>query len=249
MKNTEEIRELLTRYQDGRSTLEEEEILLHYFLNEEVPDELESYKAEFLLYHEEQQVVADTASLDKLLHLRRHFKFSDVLKIAAVITIAIGSFFLGYGLNVKSNVEQQLTALQDEVSILKETAVLAMLQTEASHQKIEAIFLASQLSAPSEELLKKITGEFKMNSNPIVQNVAIEFLQPHIDHPYVQSHLLQILTEKPFETIQLETFEILSKSSNPKVLETLKELISSDKIDADIRSQLEEVLSNNHSRS
>lgn len=45
--NTEKIKELLEKYFEGETSLEEEQLLRDYFQNQEVPDELKSYRDQF----------------------------------------------------------------------------------------------------------------------------------------------------------------------------------------------------------
>ncbi len=156
--------------------------------------------------------------------------------------MVVGSFILGYSLNVKSSLENKLANLESEVQDLKEATVLAMLQINTSHKKIEGIVLASQLSSPSPQLIENILTEYETNENPIVQNIALEFLYTHIQDEQVQNALLTSLMKNRISPTQLEIFEQLSKSRDPKVLKTLHDLIESDSLDHEIKSQLQEIL-------
>ncbi len=59
MKDINQINALLDKYLEGKTTLTEEKWLRDYFSQEEVPEELESFKAEFDYYEEQLQLIAE----------------------------------------------------------------------------------------------------------------------------------------------------------------------------------------------
>lgn len=242
MKDIDQIKKLLGKYLEGKTTLEEEKWLGEYFTNEDVPEELESFRSEFDYYHEQQALIAEKESLHELMQDDKLPKVWTIWRVAAVLALVIGSFILGYSLNVKTSLENKLTHLETEMNDLKEATVLAMLQINISHKKIEGIVLASQLTSPSEQLIKNVLLEYQTNENPIVQNIALEFLYTHIQDERVQTALLKSLVNNRFSPTQLEIFENLSRSADQKVLKTLRELIESDSLDNEIKSQLENIM-------
>lgn len=242
MKDIKQIEALLEKFLEGKTSLEEEQWLRDYFANETIPEELESFRSEFEYYEQHQQLIADKESLGQLLQDDKTPQVWTVWRVAAVFAMVIGSFILGYSLNVKSSLENKLVDLESEVNDLKEATVLAMLQINISHKKIEGIVLASQLSSPSEQLIKNILFEFENNESPIVQNIALEFLYTQIQDEQVQNTLLKSLTSNRISPTQLEIFENLSRSDDQKILRTLQELIESDSLDDETKSQLQEIL-------
>jgi len=64
------IKKLLEKYYEGDTTLEEEAVLRDYFNNEDVPEELRIYQAQFAFYQKEKDIMFDNYG----------FEFPDVNK-------------------------------------------------------------------------------------------------------------------------------------------------------------------------
>ncbi|RSK39345.1 hypothetical protein [Mangrovimonas spongiae] len=92
------IEKLLEKYDNGETTLQEEQQLKHYFTNETVPPHLESYKAMFtyFLVNEKEQFTKDVPLQSK----RSVSFYTKWISVAAVAVLLIGFYF-------KSNVFQQ----------------------------------------------------------------------------------------------------------------------------------------------
>lgn len=103
--NTEEIKQLLEKYYNGESSIDEELILKDYFSREIVPDELELEKDIFIYYSETSAIhlpsegfsarIINTIDNQEKNHarFRRRRIYRTVTGIAAGILILAGSYF------------------------------------------------------------------------------------------------------------------------------------------------------------
>ncbi len=114
------IEKLLERYDEGETSLKEEELLRDYFLNEEVPAHLSSYKLmfRFSANQKEEVFIEETA-----LKSEGKDKFTWA-SIAAILIIAVGLFFFnnsGAALN-----QNDLGTIDDEESLARTKEALVM---------------------------------------------------------------------------------------------------------------------------
>lgn len=83
----EHIEQLLSRFMDGTSILEEEDVLSHYFLSEKnIPDEWLPYRD---MFRELEKMKNDDRN-EKAISHAQNYSFSRYLKIAAVALLLIG---------------------------------------------------------------------------------------------------------------------------------------------------------------
>ncbi|MEN6296257.1 MAG: hypothetical protein ABFD61_09055 [Chloroherpetonaceae bacterium] len=58
------IKRLLEKFYDGETSLEEEAILSDYFNNEDIPEELQKYQAQFAFYQQERNITFDNLDFE-----------------------------------------------------------------------------------------------------------------------------------------------------------------------------------------
>ena len=114
MKN-KEIKILLEKYFDGESTIREEKTLRHYFLYEEVAEDLQEYEIIFSAFESESKIITEQINNElfieesvKTISLKRNTAWA----VAATVLILIASWFT---LNQKS--PEQKIPTQKELQI------------------------------------------------------------------------------------------------------------------------------------
>ncbi|MEI8006240.1 MAG: hypothetical protein WCI48_08535 [Bacteroidota bacterium] len=137
--NTKEIEELLERYYEGETTLEEEKLLREFFSVEEVPEHLRQHQPLFRYFSDEASQTLDTEEQEKVL-MRRISRFEKEVSgsglqpvqkrmyylsgIAAGLLILIGLVFtfkselLKKHFPVKENASNELAYSQTKQALL-----------------------------------------------------------------------------------------------------------------------------------
>ncbi|WP_405198943.1 hypothetical protein [Christiangramia sp. LLG6405-1] len=112
---------LLSRYEEGETTLAEEKELREYFITEEIPDHLETYA---LLFKFQSQQIKTTFKESEPLKLEgKNYRFAWT-SIAAVIIVALGLFYFNQPqpsltTSEMSSVTEQEQALEKTKQTLK----------------------------------------------------------------------------------------------------------------------------------
>lgn len=114
------IEKLLERYDEGETSLREEELLRDYFLNEEVPAHLSSYKLMFTFSSNQRKEVF-TEEPELKTEKTDRFTWAS---IAAILIVAVGLFFFnnsGEALN-----QNDLGTIDDQESLERTREALVM---------------------------------------------------------------------------------------------------------------------------
>jgi len=115
------IERLLSRYEEGETTLAEEKELRKYFSQEEIPEHLEAYA---LLFKFQSQQIKTTFTENEPIELeRKNYRFAWT-SIAAVIIVALGLFYFNQSqpsltTSEMSSVTEQEQALEKTKQTLK----------------------------------------------------------------------------------------------------------------------------------
>ena len=115
------IERLLSRYEEGETTLAEEKELRKYFSQEEIPEHLEAYA---LLFKFQSQQIKTTFTENEPIELeRKNYRFAWT-SIAAVIIVALGLFYFNQSqpsltTTEMSSVTEQEQALEKTKQTLK----------------------------------------------------------------------------------------------------------------------------------
>jgi len=129
--NLQKIEDLITKFEKGDTSLEEEKILMDFFCNEEVPFQLRSYKDlfDFMDTSKDEELINpdfDSRVLDAMSDITpiskfpsRRIKLYSALAVAASIVILIGLYFqFGQMNQVKDTYDDPLLAYAETKRIL-----------------------------------------------------------------------------------------------------------------------------------
>ncbi len=143
----ESIKELLDRYWNCETSLEEEKILREWFLQEDIPAEFRKYRSVFLLQNNEREVKADPALSQKILNAAKEdirqtqkpiLRFYPFIRVAASVLIVISAgigFYTHY---------QQEKFLEEQFSETYTNPEDALKETRAALGKISASLSKAQ---------------------------------------------------------------------------------------------------------
>ena len=152
MKN-KEIKILLEKYFDGESTVHEEKILRHYFLYEDVADDLQEYKIIFSAFESESKIITEQINDELFIEdsVRTiSLKRNNAWAVAATVLILIASWFSFY----QKSPEQKIPT-QEELQIAQKYLKQGLQSFQkAYHQSNDLIKKTVELQTRSEQALE-----------------------------------------------------------------------------------------------
>ncbi len=105
-------KELLDRYFDGMTNIEEENQLKHYFSSDNITDDLREYQPLFSFLNEEKKIVHEK----EIVLEKENYKY-QFLKIAATLLVPL-SVYLGYQKYQEQKAEQIYQTSMDALMLL-----------------------------------------------------------------------------------------------------------------------------------
>lgn len=245
-KQYHNIRNLLSEYLEGKTTLEEEKQLSTFFTSEDVPKELEEFQPEFIHYLNFQKKEPQYVDLEDIVgktRLLNRIINSNLVKIAAVIVIATGSFFLGTKTVQEESKQQiQVTELKNELNEMKVKMAGRLITDESSHEKIKGLMMANDTNLYSSDIISDILNIYEYDTNPIVRSMALDFLKNHIKNEEVRNAMIGVISKDDLIQIQLETFLIIKQLNDEELMLRLNGLIENDLLQEQLKSEIEELL-------
>ncbi|MCG9972630.1 hypothetical protein [Christiangramia crocea] len=132
------IEKLLERYDEGKTSLAEENILREYFLNGEVPEHLRSYQLIFMFSAKQKNETMERSPWVRSAGTKRNWY--SWTSIAAILIVALGVFF--FNDSSRELNENDLGTISDEELALEKTKeTLNMVSQFMNEGKADLVYL------------------------------------------------------------------------------------------------------------
>lgn len=265
--NTEKIKQLIDQFYEGQTSLEEEQQLRTYFQQEEIPEELQSH-ADYFRYSEamsdetastgfdplakvESQSSAEGAPLDNqqlgLAGSQSNKALVWSLRVAAGFILLLIGFSAGQLLNGPSGASsQQVTALQQEVSQMKDALMYGDTYRQASAgERLSAVKMSTRFASGSNiKLDQQITDIliYTMNNDQSVnvRMAAAEALFRFRDELQIQKALVNALSRQDDPQMQITLIDMLVQLKARGALNEMNKLLMDSDTRKIVRQRLRE---------
>lgn len=131
------IEKVLERYEEGKTSLAEEQLLRDYFLNDEVPEHLKSYQLLFNYTNKEQEKQFKGST--EIYKKPGNYRFAWT-SIAAVIIVALGMFYFNDP-SGKMNQNDLGTISDQEIALQKTKETLNMVSQFMNEGSADLVYL------------------------------------------------------------------------------------------------------------
>lgn len=254
--NTEKIKELIQKYEEGKTSLDEERQLRVYFQQEEIPKELKPY-ADSFGYFEAMSGEETSSGFDPFAKIdaessAKVTSFNDQdaphqtlkwsLRIAAGFILLLVGFSAGQFLSDDDSASSEdVAALQQEVEQMKEALMYDGLYQQASAgERLSAVNLSRQL--PDNNLDQQITDIliYTVNNDKSVnvRMAAAEALFRFRSEPNIQKALVNSLSEQDDPLMQITLIDMLVELKAKGAVNEMNKLL----MDSDTREIVKERL-------
>lgn len=254
MKSTD-IKSLLSKYFEGNTSLEEEEILKIYFSGENIAEEFQSYKGHFQFFDalEEKMTIGilnDDELISKVLKDQHKTEKPIVpidkksasplpwLRYAAGMALLVLGFTAGY---LVKDVNAPATA--EEVDTNQNThsqVVLAGLNNQSSaSERILAINESLEMQDISQEIAQALIKTMNFDDNINVRLAAIEALSRYTNRDDVRTSLIQSLEIQENPIIQIALIDLLVKMDEKKAINEIQRLMIDEKTQDVVKQRAE----------
>lgn len=243
MNNNKEIDQLIEKYFNGETSLEEEKQLHVFFQREDLPEELKTYKDQFTLGSTFKQIEASSFSDDDLFAKldaqanetkvvqmvpRNSFLTWSFRVAAAAALIVIGFWFGG---QFKSNGD--IDEIREELAQLK-----SQLSSSSASGRLQAVSNSVDGSEkPSEALVLILEAVMKYDPNMHVRTKAVEALAKLGNQNHVMEALMGALLEENEPAVQIAIINALTSLNDKKAIESLEKLTQENDVLKEVKDE------------
>lgn len=254
--NTEKIKQLIEKFYDGQTSLEEEQQLHEYFQREEIPDELQS-EAAYFQYSATVGEESTSADFDPFAKMEaesssQRAESSELsnqtlmwsLRIAAGFILLLIGFSAGQFLEDDTGAStEQVAALQQEIQQMKDALMYGGNYRQASaSERLSAVKMSTRFEAGNNQLDQQISDIliYTMNNDKSVnvRMAAAEALFQFRDEAQIQKALVNSLLKQDNPQMQLTLIDMLVQLKAKGALNEMNKLL----MDSDTREIVRERL-------
>ncbi|AHM61003.1 anti-ECFsigma factor, ChrR [Flammeovirgaceae bacterium 311] len=255
MKNWDSVRELLSRYYEGETTIAEEKALKEALQEATLPQDL-VLEAKLLGWQQQEQSIKAPISDQEILAIlpqdadrpalqKTHSYWLAVWQIAAAVSLLVLGFAAGKFTGsqpdapLAAETATELTAMRQELSSLKE-----MLQNGATtSQRLQAVSVASEAPRADAELLLALIETMHFDDNVNVRMAAVEALMHYREHPQVRQALIHSLGIQKDPNVQIMLIQGLTAMQEKEAVPQMQDMLRQADLQQVVRQQLQKSIS------
>lgn len=235
------IEELLGRYWEGETSLEEERELHAFFAQDHVPDHLTRHREQFRFFRhlrEERlpQLPHPNRLFDKIDEQatigqqpsRRFNGFHWGFGVAASILFMVFGFWVGsryQNQQLASAPPSEVEALRREVQEMKEMLLATQRQPATASERIMAVSQEFEIAEPDADIIQTLISALNFDPSVNVRQAACEALFRFKEQPQVRKALIESLKVQKNPNLQLTLIDMLVEMKEKQAVPEMNRLI------------------------
>jgi uncharacterized protein (UPF0147 family) len=233
----DEVRELETLIADGLVRLEDIEgfeRLESQVMTMENPEPSASLNDRFYqMLRDEKKAAAPRwiASFDWSVFMPR-FAF-------AALSLLVG-LTVGYLLRSPVQKEQQIEALGQEISQLKEMMMLSMLEKESATDRLKAVNLTQDMDQASIKVTSALLQTLNSDENVNVRLAALDALKAYTKDSQIREALVRSIAKQKSPLVQVALAELMAALQEKGAVGELQKLLQDSETPSDIKKKIQE---------
>lgn len=249
------IEELLERYYDGETTLEEERQLRQFFQKESIPVHLQSHAAQFRYFAEARNQHPSAAFSSRLATQLNTPERGKVVSLTAWIrriAASLALLFVGFAGGTFYNPWRsdhsgiQTVASASDASPaqeIKNVLAFEQLPKTSASERIQAVNQSYELAQVDRDITQLLINTLNFDDNVNVRLAACQALLRFEDEPGVREALIQSLHIQTDPNIQLTLIDMLVSIKEKRAVKEIQQLARNQQVLDIVRLKAEEGLS------
>ncbi|QRR01127.1 HEAT repeat domain-containing protein [Dyadobacter sandarakinus] len=240
----EDIEELLTKYYEGETTVEEERELKRFFQNEPIPMHLQSHAAQFVYFTDARNEHPSRTFSNELALLLdpprqtpvRRFG-SWLIRIAAGFALLLVGFAGGWF--VKNNRGQAADGVHAPASAIRNVLAFEQVSKTSASERIQAVNQAYGLTQADQQITQTLTNTLNFDPNVNVRLAACQALLHFQNEPGVKEALMQSLSIQTDPNVQISLIEALVSIKEKRAADQFRQIMHNKEVLEAVRSRAE----------
>jgi len=237
MKNIEQI---IEKYYNGETSLEEELQLQEFFQGEDVPDHLKAEQAQFqaskVFSKQESNLSAEDlfAKLpaEKPKQPKQVQMNPWVLRIAAAVVFIV----VGYGVAQMINNDDELDRMKSEMAKMK-ALMLEQMESSSASGRLQAVSNTMKLPEADTETIDALIEAMMFDESMHVRTKAVEALEFFGGEARVNKALAEALNTEREPAVQIAIINAMVSIKDSESIEELEKLTENEDVLKDVRDE------------
>ncbi|HKD42397.1 MAG TPA: HEAT repeat domain-containing protein [Myxococcaceae bacterium] len=156
----------------------------------------------------------------------------------AILLLAIGFAVGKYGNAVNTN-SQELTAVRQELSGMRQLVVLSLLQQQSASERLQGVTWSMRANRPDPEILSALLHTLRFDTSADVRLAALDALKQYNQQPQVRTGLIDALHSQQSPLVQIALIDLLVELRETNALRELKEFERQQNVEPVVRQRAE----------
>lgn len=157
----------------------------------------------------------------------------------AALTLLLG-LTAGYLLRSPAQKEQQIEALGQEISELKEMMMLSMLEKESATDRLKAVNLTQDMDQASIKVTGALLQTLNNDENVNVRLAALDALKPFTKDSQIREALIRSIANQKSPLVQVALAELMAALQEKGAVGELQKLLKDSETPSDIKKKIQE---------
>jgi hypothetical protein len=165
-------------------------------------------------------------------------------RMAFTATVLVAGMTAGYFLRTPTAPvpTDQLAALSQEVTDLRETMMLTLLAKESAAERLKAVSLTQEMDQASQKVTQALLQTLNADGNVNVRLAALDALRPYAGQPSVREALIHAIALQDSPLVQVALAELMQSIQAKASVKELQKLLDSDKTPGDVKKKIEQTI-------
>lgn len=233
---SDKIKELLEKYYDGNTSLEEEQLLRDALASlDALPEDLKTDGELFAMMSAlavdstEQEIHLEEKAAKVVPLGQQHTSgFTWIARIAAGFAILVIGVLSGMLIGRGGGEVVEVSALRQDISEMKQLVALSQLRKESASERIMATYEFKKMDSASDEILDALIYTFNNDDNINVKNAAAEALFKFGNQDKVRKAFINGLNKQTDPVLQIKLIEMLVGLNEKRALPKLQQLMEEE---------------------
>lgn len=157
----------------------------------------------------------------------------------AAIALFVG-LFVGYLVKPTGASEEQVLALTNQVTEMKEMMMLSLLEKESATDRLKAVSLTHEMDEASGKVTKALLETLNNDDNVNVRLAALEALKPYVRDSIVREGLIKSIANQKSPLVQIALAELMTQIQAKSSVKELEKIIQSDRTPREVKNRIKE---------
>jgi len=158
---------------------------------------------------------------------------------ALAVVLIVGGFVAGHYFNgdVASHSQQQLVAMQSELTNMRQLVVLSMLQQDSASQRLQGVNWSARENQADPKILSALLHTLRYDSSVDVRLAALDALSRYHDQTQVRQGMAEALEVQQSPLVQVELIDLLVQWRDPSAIDPLRKIEQDQNVDPTVRER------------